>query len=247
MKDYCCCAIPLVNFGIYLAIFMQFLVALLAGILSVATPSIIGAATPSFAPLLFGAVCFIGAAIQILGAIGVKMEKVTLFRTYVFLHGMPVVASFAIAAAWIILSATRHSTAQQNCLQKFFPDETATSSGEGQTLCNIFPWVSVGIMGGLWAVFAIFFVYLWFVLSAYGRDQRVDHEKYERIHDANPLTADKRDPWDYRMSTDDVRFSSYQPNQGYGHVRHESEASAVDVINQPHQYPHDSTQYNYRY
>jgi hypothetical protein len=38
-KDYCCCAIPLVNTGIYLTIFIQFVVAFVAGILSVSTPS----------------------------------------------------------------------------------------------------------------------------------------------------------------------------------------------------------------
>lgn len=38
-RDYCCCAIPLVNAGIYLTILIQFVVALLAGILALATPS----------------------------------------------------------------------------------------------------------------------------------------------------------------------------------------------------------------
>jgi len=80
-----------------------------------------------------------------------------LFRRYVTLHGLAVVVAFAVAVVWIIISATRHTTAQRICLQKFFPDETGTS-GEGQTMCNIFPWVSIGVMGALWAVLAIFFV-----------------------------------------------------------------------------------------
>jgi hypothetical protein len=38
-RDYCCCAIPLVNAGIYLTVLVQFVVALLAGVLSLVTPS----------------------------------------------------------------------------------------------------------------------------------------------------------------------------------------------------------------
>jgi hypothetical protein len=38
-RDYCCCAIPLVNAGIYAAIIEQFVLGILAGTLSVATPS----------------------------------------------------------------------------------------------------------------------------------------------------------------------------------------------------------------
>jgi lysylphosphatidylglycerol synthetase-like protein (DUF2156 family) len=240
-KDYCCCAIPLVNAGIYLTIFIQFVVAFVAGILSVSTPSIVGAATPSFAPWILAIICFVGAAIQILGAIGVKREKAILFRRYVSLHSLAVVAAFAIAVVWIIISATRHTTAENNCLQKFFPDETDTS-GEGQTMCNIFPWVSIGIMGALWAVLAIFFVYLWVVLSAYGRDQRTDHEKYEQLRD--PVNGVQRDPWDSRMSTEEAK---YQPDNGYGHIRQESAASVAEVISEPHQDPYDTTRYNYNY
>ena len=38
-REYCCCAIPLVNAGIYLTLTEHFIVSLLVGILSVATPS----------------------------------------------------------------------------------------------------------------------------------------------------------------------------------------------------------------
>jgi hypothetical protein len=29
---------------------------------------------------------------------------------------------------------------------------------EGETLCEIFPWVDVGVMGGLWVIMAILHV-----------------------------------------------------------------------------------------
>jgi hypothetical protein len=38
-RDYCCCAIPILNAGIYLTLLEQFTTALLVGILSLATPS----------------------------------------------------------------------------------------------------------------------------------------------------------------------------------------------------------------
>jgi hypothetical protein len=37
-RDYCCCAIPVVNFGIYSTLAEQFALGILAGTLSIATP-----------------------------------------------------------------------------------------------------------------------------------------------------------------------------------------------------------------
>ncbi len=87
-REYCCCAIPVINIGIYLTLTEQFVLGILAGTLSVATPSsncapilpglllrplcpVVGAATPSFARWIFAAVCYVGAMIQVLGFIGV--------------------------------------------------------------------------------------------------------------------------------------------------------------------------------
>ena len=81
-------------------------------------------------------------------------EKPILYRRYVTLHGIIICAAFAIAAVWVIVSATRHSTASSNCIQRFFSDGSLQS--QGQTLCDIFSWVDVGIMAGLWVLLAIF-------------------------------------------------------------------------------------------
>lgn len=119
-------------------------------------------------------VCYVAAAIQVLGLFGVAQvskiqettrltgndagiqEKSILYRRYVTLHIMAIVAVFAVAAAWAIVSASRHSAAQANCIKDFFPDSASGSptASEGEILCNIFPWVDVGIMGGLWVFFA---------------------------------------------------------------------------------------------
>lgn len=87
-RDYCCCAIPVVNVGIYLTLIEQFVLGIVAGTLSIATPQsnhfhtlphsllrhyciVVGAATPSSARWIFAAICYVGAVIQVLGFIGV--------------------------------------------------------------------------------------------------------------------------------------------------------------------------------
>ena len=55
------------------------------------------------------------------------------------------------------MSATRHSTAQTNCERKFYAagstgDNAASLASEAATVCNIFSWAEIGVMGGLWVV-----------------------------------------------------------------------------------------------
>ncbi len=163
------------------------------------------------------------------------------------------------------MSATRHSTAKAQCLLNFFSDASGASSSEGDTLCNIFPWVDVGIMGGLWVIlaalhvcnpFSCYFysvafprlitgpqIYLYVVISSYGSSQRRDHDRYNQVYDpTQPITEnvplnDQNDPWDSRPSGD---YLGGRKNSSYKHVRQESSMSASDVYNQPYQEPKDS-------
>jgi len=82
-------------------------------------------------------------------------EKPVLFRRYISLHTLAAIAAFALGAAWIIISAARHNTAKSDCLSDFFNTEDSTLQSEGDTLCEIFPWVDVGIMGAIWILLAI--------------------------------------------------------------------------------------------
>jgi len=238
-REYCCCAIPLTNSGIYFTLIEQFALGMLVGILALATPSIVGAATPSFAPVLLAVDSFAAAGVQVLGFMGVIREKVILYRRYVSLHGLATSAAFSIAAAWIIVSATRHSTAKAKCIDDFFSDLNSDLQTQGDTLCGIFPWVDVGIMGGLWAILAILHIYLYIVVSSYSTSQQRDHEKYDQLNDSMPLTseniplANRNDPWDSRPSTDSVHAA----DRRYDHVRQESATSVSDVMNQPYQQP----------
>ncbi|KAJ4489339.1 hypothetical protein C8J55DRAFT_422353 [Lentinula edodes] len=242
VRQYCCCAIPIVNTGIYAALTEQLVAAVLIGVLSFATPSIVGAATPSFAPLLFGIVCLVAGAVQFLGFLGVASEKPILFRRYITLHSLVVVAAFALAAAWVIISASKHSTAESNCIADFFNTTDSTEQSEGNTLCNIFPWVDIGIMAGIWVWLAIMHIYLYVVISSYSSAQQQDHIKYDALNDpTNPLNGEgipmnSRDPWDARTSAD-------YPG-GYTHGRQASAASMNDVMNQPVRQPRDGFSYS---
>ncbi|KAJ7487696.1 hypothetical protein B0H11DRAFT_2157101 [Mycena galericulata] len=144
-REYCCCAIPVINAGIYFTLTEQFVLGIVVGILSVSTPSIVGAVTPSFAPWLLAVVCFVVSAVQILGFFGVAQEKSILFRRYVSLHTLAAVGAFS-------------------------------------TLCNIFPFVDVGVMGGLWVILAGLHIYLYFVITSYSSAQQRDHDKYESLN-----------------------------------------------------------------
>lgn len=185
-------------------------------------------------------------------------ENPSLYRRYVTLHGLFAPIAFSVAAAWIIMSATRHSTAKTQCILNFFADVNGASTSEGDTLCNIFPWVDVGIMGGLWVILAALHVcnifnlsfhkliartqiYLYVVISSYANLQRRDHDRYNQVYDpSQPITEnvplnDQNDPWDSRPSGDYLG-----KNSNYKHVRQESSMSASDVYNQPYQEPKDA-------
>ncbi|KAG6884748.1 hypothetical protein C0993_008538 [Termitomyces sp. T159_Od127] len=185
-REYCCCAIPIINAGIYTTLATQ--------------------------------------------------ENPTLFRRYVTLHILVSSAAFAVAAAWAIVSAIRHTTSRVNCLNNFFPDDSQSTLGE--KLCEIIPWVDIGIMGGLWVILAIFQLYLFVVLSSYSSGQSRDHEKYDQLNNDNIPMNPRNDPWDSRPSAETPRSP-----QGYTHGRNESTLSTADVLAQPQLQPKDSISY----
>lgn len=83
-----------------------------------------------------------------------------MFKRYLSADWLITVAGFSISAAWVILSATRHSTAQADCQAEFYSNTSTAGSaaslaGSSDTVCNIFSWVDVGVMAGLLVVLAI--------------------------------------------------------------------------------------------
>lgn len=230
-RDYCCCAIPTVNAGVYAVLTEQFSLGIIAGTLAIATPSIVGAATPSYASWIFAIICYVGAGIQLFGFMGVAREKPIVFRRYVTLHIMITVAAFSVAAVWIALSASHHGSSKTKCISRFFSSGGAASD----QLCEIFPWVDVGIMGGLWLLLAISQFYFYTVISGYGAGQREDHGKYDSIYSVKPLNnsipmTNRNDPWDSRDSFDASRLRN-------GHMRQESAASDTAMLSGPYGQP----------
>lgn len=77
-----------------------------------------------------------------------------------------VIAAFGIAAAFIAVSGTKHDTAAKRCEVTFFSgnstasSSTSNDSGEGKEICDIFTWVILGLMGGLWVTLGFFQVRL---------------------------------------------------------------------------------------
>ncbi|THH28072.1 hypothetical protein EUX98_g6123 [Antrodiella citrinella] len=213
-RDYCCCAIPLVNAGIYTVLVEQFTLGIVAGTLAVATPQIVGAATFSFAKWIFAIICYVGAAIQLFGFFGVLQERPIMYRRYTTLHLLIMVAGFSVAAVWIAISAARHKQAKSACQATFF---AVSTTDLGDTLCNIFPWVDIGLMGGLWALLAAVQLYFYFVLSSYGTGQRLDHEKYDSMYDpTKPLTSDiplNNRGWDAQPSNEVIGQAGYHSKQ----------------------------------
>jgi len=225
-RDYCCCAIPLVNAGIYATLMEQLVLSALAGTLSIATPAIVGASTPSIAKVIFAILCYVGAALQILGLFGVMTESPIMYKRFATLNSLITLAIFSVAAVWIIISATRHNQAKSTCQTDFFAEDPTDL---GPKLCDIFPWVDVGIMGGLWVLLGLVQTYLCFITSSYGKGQRLDHEKYDSMYDpTRPLTSDiavshRSEPWDSNSNTLTRGTGNY-------HSRGDSDASVATVM-----------------
>ncbi|CAL1695455.1 unnamed protein product [Somion occarium] len=199
--------------------------------------AVVGASTPSVAKWVFAIICYVAAGVQVLGFIGVWKERPIMYRRYATLHLLITIAAFSVAAVWIIISAVRHNQAKAKCESDFFANSTTS---EGDTLCEIFPWVDVGIMGGLWVLLAIVQFYLYIVVSSYGSGQRLDHEKYDSMYDpTKPLTSDiplsnRADPWEARPSS-----QALMRDAGGYHTRQSSMASVSTVMADRPQHPVD--------
>jgi len=211
--------------GIYAVLLEQLALAVLVGTLAIGAPLIVG--SMSFTPWVIAIICYAGAAIQILGFIGVAQEKSILFRRYSTLHILSTSAAFAVAAVMIALSAAHHSATETRCLNSFFPGNDASTSGTqalGNTECNIFPWVDVGLMGGIWALLAISQIYFYTVVSGYSTFQNDFLGKYRSVYSATdiPMTG-RADPWDARGSTESLTDRA-------GHARTQSNLSQPDHL-----------------
>ncbi|KAK4686857.1 gluconolactonase, partial [Tremellales sp. Uapishka_1] len=223
---FCCCAIPLVNAGIYALLGEQFIISLAVGVLAVGTPDVVGSSIPSFTKYILAVVCFLVAICQPVGFIGVFREKTTLFKSYAIVNALIVTAAFSVAAALIIVSAVKHDTAVTACEASYFSNSTANAtaetsslSSEGQALCDAFAWADVGIMGGLWCILFLVQSYFLYITKTYRVSQVSDHKLYHSVYSENPEA--------FTMSI--LRSSRYNP----GSVYHANAATAEAFDTRP--------------
>ncbi|WWC59615.1 uncharacterized protein I303_102174 [Kwoniella dejecticola CBS 10117] len=212
---YCCCAVPLVNAGIYIILSEQALLGLAIGIIVFATPDIVGASFPEIGGIVFAILCFVIAAVQPVGFIGVLREKTSTFKVYSLINALAILAALICAAALIITSALQHNQAVASCEAKFFSDSNSTSStanstlaSEGEALCSAFAWADVGIMGALWVILLLVQGYFIYLTRTYSKSQVKDHKLYHSVYSENPEA--------FTMSI--LRSTRYNPGSVYNNM-----------------------------
>ncbi|GAA5986779.1 hypothetical protein JCM10908_000894 [Rhodotorula pacifica] len=213
-RTYVCCAVPLYNGGIY-AILAQFLiVSIVTGVLCFAAPSIVSVVTPSFVSYILGVLCFAVAACQPVGFFGVYRERPRLFKGFLRINGLLVTAAVLCALAMIVVSAAKHSTAIDNCRALFSTDDTDSTA---HTICNIWTWIQIGIMGLLFVIVGLCQVYFVCYTSIYASEQRLDHAKYDTV---------------YSHAAEEIRASGlYDSSFNYGTGR---PSYSQDELSDPH-------------
>ncbi|KAG9086091.1 hypothetical protein FRC06_003281 [Ceratobasidium sp. 370] len=166
-----------------------------------------------------------------------ELEKAGLFRKYVMINSVAVIAAFCVAAAFIAISGTRHSAASDRCQKSFFAGNntpgSSDDSGEGEQICEVFTWVILGLMGGLWVSLLSFQSYLLLVTRFYSQSQRADHKKYYTIYSTLDIPLSDRqhadDAWNVRPSTDSWHAGAAMgANDAQYHRRQNSAATYAD-------------------
>ncbi|GAA5909714.1 hypothetical protein JCM5296_005770 [Sporobolomyces johnsonii] len=217
-RTYVCCAVPLYNSGIY-AVLAQFLIiSIVTGVLCFAAPSIIAVTTPDFVSYILGVICMVVALAQPFGFFGVYRERVGLFRTYSRINMFFVLIALALALAIIIASAVKHSTAVTACEKLFSAD---SSDSTANTICNIWTWVQVGIMGLLFVIVGLCELYFLMYSSIYASEQKLDHARYNSVYSTAAEEIRASGFWDGASvgrpsySNDDLTALGY-PQQQHG-------------------------------
>jgi hypothetical protein len=120
---------------------------------------VVGAAVPIVSKFVMLMLGYVFAGVQLVGFFGIFKEKPALFRKYVTFNSIILYVGLSAALAFIGISAGGTSLLWTQCESSFFSsgNQTTTAQGdtEGEQICNIFTWVVLGIMGGLWVVLFI--------------------------------------------------------------------------------------------
>ncbi|CAH7669615.1 hypothetical protein BY996DRAFT_4587027 [Phakopsora pachyrhizi] len=183
LKDhYCCFAIPLYNVGIYSILTEFFIIGTVFGILSFSAPSILAVALPGILTSLFGFICLMIGMSQAAGFYGVYMEKVELFEKYVIVNVVLLLIGLVYSLVLMIISATRHDTATEECIIQFVSgDERSSVSESGRSVCDVWTWAQLAVCGILWFITGLSQLYFCHLQRVWSRDQKLDHLHYRTI------------------------------------------------------------------
>ncbi|UZJ51737.1 hypothetical protein CBS101457_001057 [Exobasidium rhododendri] len=221
--EFCCCAIPLINFGSYTICLEFIFVALCVALLAIGPPSIVASSgsLPSGWPRAI--VCVLGFVVvawQIVGIVSIKKEKTGLYRTYIRINFLLTLVTILVTLAFFAVSAARHSAALTSCVALYGNAPAGSSStssselsGVGETICNIFIWVQVGCMGLLIALIGLTQLYMCYCQRVYGQSMRradQDQKSYNGMNtEGIPLANRRSDVWDDA----DEGITSFRPAQ----------------------------------
>jgi len=250
IHEYCCCAIPVHNFGIYCVLIETIVVGITAGTLSIAAPTIIGANLPSFAKWVFAIICYAAAGVQLMGFLGVVKEKPTLFKTFQSLNFIAMSLVFGVAAALIGLAAGRHNTARTKCQQNFYSDSSSELEKDSGTICSAFAWADVGLMALLWVLLAIVQFYFVLITRWYAAAKAEDRKEYFSVYSVggNPddIVLQPRGDALQENNTYDAQGQEIPRGERgqYSHIRQASEASTLQN-EEPYIPPDANSAYHY--
>ncbi|RXK40915.1 hypothetical protein M231_01763 [Tremella mesenterica] len=225
---FCCCAVPLVNAGIYTILTEQMALGFGVGVMALTTPDVVGATFPNFAKVIFAITCFVVALCQPVGFVGIYREKTKTFKWYTLINFLSQTAAFSVAAALIVVSATSHNKAVTACEKQYFETNNSTSStaianstlsSESSALCDAFTWADVGIMGGLWLLLLLVQAYFLYETRSYSTSQVSDHKLYHSVYSENPEA--------FTMSI--LRSSRYNPGSVYNNMPLPNERNSQDA------------------
>lgn len=215
-RTYVCCAVPLYNSGIYCILAQFLIISLVTGVLCFASPSIITVTTPNIISYVLGVLSFVISAWQLIGFFGVYRDKVKLFKTYSRINTILIVLALLLSLAIIIISAVRHNSAIDTCQRLFSTDATGNT---GESICNVWTWVQVGIMGLLFVIVGLCELYFLMYSSIYSSEQKLDHARYNSVYSTAAEEIRQSGLWDgYHHSA--VGTASYEglppPTGSYG-------------------------------
>ncbi|OAV99119.1 hypothetical protein PTTG_02348 [Puccinia triticina 1-1 BBBD Race 1] len=160
----CCLSIQLFTAGIMIILYFNTFLAIFCACMSFFGPKILALVQPAIVSYIFGILYLTVAGLHIFGIICVERNFVSRFRIFKNLTLYAVGSILLLGLVFIIRTAAQHTTSVAQCMEVYhFPvdatysktkpkDRAGSSSAvnAAMTVCDIFSWVQVVVMGLVW-------------------------------------------------------------------------------------------------